>query len=68
MVARRDGDRWFLGGSFSGPARTVRLPLDLGPGRWLVEIERDGADGLVSERHVVRGGDELVLAIVDEGG
>lgn len=44
VFARRDADRWFLGGISAGPARTMTAPLDfLGNGRWLVEIVRDGA-------------------------
>ncbi|GHJ54320.1 hypothetical protein Nm8I071_36270 [Nonomuraea sp. TT08I-71] len=40
VVARRSGDRWFVGGIATGPARTVEVPLDrLGGGpfdAWIV--------------------------------
>jgi hypothetical protein len=44
VVARREGDRWFLGAISVGPARTMTAPLSfLGGGRWLVELVRDGS-------------------------
>ncbi|MFF7758290.1 glycoside hydrolase family 97 protein [Streptomyces griseorubiginosus] len=68
VLARRSGDRWFLGGLYAGAARTARVPLALGPGRWLVETIRDGADGLVQDRRVLRGGDTLTVDVVANGG
>lgn len=68
VLARRSGDRWFVGGVYAGAARTARVPLSLGPGRWLVETVRDGADGLVRDRQVLRGGDTLVVEVVGNGG
>lgn len=68
VLARRSGDRWFLGGVYAGAARTARVPLSLGPGRWLVETIRDGADGLVQDRRVLRGGDTLAVDVVANGG
>lgn len=65
VFARRSADRWFLGGGFSGAARTVSVPLDLGPGRWLVEIIRDG---LVREQRVLDHGQNLTVDIVKDGG
>ncbi|WP_307543159.1 glycoside hydrolase family 97 catalytic domain-containing protein [Streptomyces sp. V3I8] len=57
-VARRDGDRWFVGDvtAADGPA-TRRVPLDFlgsgnGSGRWRVEVLRDGPDGLVRDSRV----------------
>ncbi|TDV54839.1 glycoside hydrolase family 97 catalytic domain-containing protein [Actinophytocola oryzae] len=42
VLARRSGDRWFLGAISAGPARTMTAPLSfLGAGRWLVEVVRD---------------------------
>ncbi|MGX1479707.1 UNVERIFIED_CONTAM: alpha-glucosidase [Streptomyces canus] len=68
VLARRSGERWFLGGVFAGAARTAAVPLALGPGRWLVETIRDGADGLVQDRQVLRGGDTLSVDVVANGG
>ncbi|KKD06370.1 glycoside hydrolase family 97 protein [Streptomyces sp. WM6386] len=68
VIARRDGDRWFLGGVYAGTARTAEVPLAIGAGRWLVETVRDGADGLVQDRQVLRGGDTLDIDVTDNGG
>ncbi|MFF4275200.1 glycoside hydrolase family 97 catalytic domain-containing protein [Streptomyces sp. NPDC001536] len=68
VLARRDGDRWFLGGVYAGTARTAEVPLAIGAGRWLVETVRDGADGLVKDRRVLRGGDTLTIDVTDNGG
>ncbi|MEU0206269.1 glycoside hydrolase family 97 protein [Streptomyces canus] len=68
VLARRSGERWFLGGVYAGAARTAAVPLSLGPGRWLVETIRDGADGLVQDRQVLRGGDTLSVDVVANGG
>ncbi|WP_206307116.1 glycoside hydrolase family 97 protein [Streptomyces sp. F001] len=68
VLARRGGDRWFLGGVYAGTARTAEVPLTIGSGRWLVETIRDGADGLVQDRQVLRGGDSLSVDVVDNGG
>ncbi|WP_406396421.1 glycoside hydrolase family 97 protein [Streptomyces sp. NBC_00882] len=68
VLARRSGERWFLGGLYAGAARTAAVPLPLGPGRWLVETIQDGADGLVQDRQVLRGGDTLSVDVVANGG
>jgi alpha-glucosidase len=68
VFARRSGDRWFIGGGFSGPARTASVPLRIGPGRWLVDLVRDGTGGLVREQHVMRGGETLTVDVAAEGG
>ncbi|MFF7468818.1 glycoside hydrolase family 97 catalytic domain-containing protein [Streptomyces sp. NPDC008092] len=68
VLARRSGNRWFLGGVYAGAARTATVPLAIGRGRWLVETIRDGADGLVQDRQVVSGGDELSVDVVANGG
>lgn len=68
VLARRSGDRWFLGGVYAGAARTAQVPLSLGPGRWLVETIRDGDGGLVQDRRVLRGGDTLTVDVVANGG
>lgn len=68
VLARRSGDRWFLGGVYAGAARTAEVPLSLSPGRWLVETIQDGADGLVQDRQVLRGGDTFTVDITTNGG
>ncbi|MFH9551710.1 glycoside hydrolase family 97 catalytic domain-containing protein [Streptomyces sp. NPDC017435] len=68
VLARRSGDRWFIGGVYAGAARTAEVPLSVGPGRWLVETIGDGADGLVQDRRVLRGGDTLTVDVVANGG
>ncbi|HEX8867928.1 MAG TPA: glycoside hydrolase family 97 catalytic domain-containing protein [Lentzea sp.] len=68
VFARRSGDRWFLGGGYSGAARTVQVPFSLPSGRWRVEITRDGPAGLVREVRSVRAGDVLTLDVAANGG
>jgi hypothetical protein len=68
VFARRSGDRWFVGGGYSGAARTVSVPFDLPAGRWRVEITRDGPAGLVREVRNVRAGDALTLDVAANGG
>src|SRR5206468_2445544 len=68
VIARRGGDRWFVGAGFAGPARTATVPLAIGPGRWLVEVVRDGPAGLVREPRVLRGGDPLTVDVGTDGG
>ncbi|SEP38476.1 NPCBM-associated, NEW3 domain of alpha-galactosidase [Amycolatopsis saalfeldensis] len=42
VLARRNGDRWFVGGLLAGPGATMTTPLGfLGRGRWLVETTSD---------------------------
>ncbi|MEV1168240.1 glycoside hydrolase family 97 catalytic domain-containing protein [Nonomuraea sp. NPDC049784] len=67
VMARRSGDRWFIGAGVSGAARTFQVPTSFLPGRWLVEVTRDGVDGLVREAHVVQGGTLAVEARADGG-
>ncbi|WP_150135520.1 glycoside hydrolase family 97 protein [Streptomyces hyaluromycini] len=68
VLARRSGDRWFLGGVYAGAAHAATVPLTFGRGRWLVETVRDGADGLVQDRQVLSGGDRLSVDVVANGG
>lgn len=65
VLARRSGDRWFIGGGFSGEARTVDVPLGISQGRWLVDIVRDG---LVREQRVLSSGEKLTLDVLKDGG
>ncbi|MFJ5984903.1 glycoside hydrolase family 97 catalytic domain-containing protein [Lentzea sp. NPDC092896] len=65
VIARRSGDRWFVGGAVAGEARVLDLPA-LGGGRWLVEVVRDGAAGLVKETHVTS--EKLTVPVARDGG
>lgn len=67
VLARRSGDRWFVGASTAGAARTLDVPLEFLPGRWLVEVIGDGPAGLVRERHVVTH-DTLRVPVAADGG
>jgi alpha-glucosidase len=67
VVARRNADRWFLGGGVSGAARTLEVPLGFLHGRWLVDLITDGAGGLVRTRHLVTH-DTIEVPVVAEGG
>lgn len=72
VVARRSGDRWFLGAISSGPARTMTAPLSfLGGGRWLVEVVRDGAEprgDVVRSAAVRTSRDTLTVDVPADGG
>lgn len=65
VFARRSGDRWFIGGGFSGAARTVNVPLKIQPGLWLVDMVKDG---LVREQRVMWSGTKLSVDVMKDGG
>jgi hypothetical protein len=69
VVARRHGDRWYVGGISAVAAHTFTTGLDfLGPGRWLAETLRDGDHGLERESHLVRRADALAVPEQTNGG
>ncbi|MEQ7125389.1 glycoside hydrolase family 97 C-terminal domain-containing protein [Actinopolymorpha sp. B11F2] len=68
VMARRSGARWFLGAGVSGPGRTLAVPLDLPPGRWHVDVIRDGEAGLVREQQVVDAGSTFTVDVAADGG
>ncbi|MGW1655897.1 glycoside hydrolase family 97 catalytic domain-containing protein [Streptomyces atratus] len=68
VLARRNGSRWFIGGTYAGTAHTAEVPLRIEAGRWLVETVTDGPAGLVRTARVVRGGDALSVDVVADGG
>lgn len=46
VIARRNGDAWYLGGMTAGEARELELPLDfLGPGSYEAGLHLDDASG-----------------------
>ncbi len=71
-VARRAGDRWFVGAIATGDARTARTPLGfLGAGQWLVETVRDASAArgdVVRDRQVLRSSDALSVSLQRNGG
>lgn len=67
VMARRHGDRWFLGGGVAGDSRTVDVPLRFLKGRWLLEIVHDGPTGLVRDTQVVNGG-TIQVNVPNNGG
>ncbi|WP_428956665.1 glycoside hydrolase family 97 catalytic domain-containing protein [Streptomyces sp. cg35] len=68
-IARRDGDRWFLGNVTAGEAHTEKVPLRfLEHGTYTIDVVRDGPDGLVRESHKVTAGDTLKVDVPANGG
>ncbi|HEX6340550.1 glycoside hydrolase family 97 catalytic domain-containing protein [Umezawaea sp.] len=73
VVARRAGDRWFVGAISTGDARTVAAPLSfLGGGDWLVEVVRDDAStsrgDVLRSSQVLRSTSTLSVAVPRNGG
>ncbi|WP_374007519.1 glycoside hydrolase family 97 catalytic domain-containing protein [Leifsonia sp. LS-T14] len=71
VIARRSGDRWFIGCIAAGPARSIEVPLDrIGPGpfdAWIVGDAGNGADGGLSGTRVSAEG-SLTVPIQPDGG
>ena len=69
VIARRSGDRWFVGGFRSGGATTTSYPTTfLGSGTWHAEITTDGSNGLSRTSKVIKAGDTLSVPVVANGG
>ncbi|WP_410812553.1 glycoside hydrolase family 97 catalytic domain-containing protein [Micromonospora sp. 067-2] len=67
-IARRNGDRWFVGAVLPGSARTVPVPTTFLPaGRWLVEVIIDGTTLTRTTRTIERG-ETLSVPILANGG
>jgi alpha-glucosidase len=69
-VARRNGERWFLGGLSAVPAKTFQTPLYfVGGGQFLAETLRDGpAGGFRRETQVVNAGTTFSVPVATNGG
>src|SRR5207244_4420501 len=69
-LARRSGDRWFVGGISAVAARTFSTPLSfLGSGQYLAETVRDDPAGrLVRETKVVTAADTFSVPVNTRGG
>ncbi|MFF1877148.1 glycoside hydrolase family 97 catalytic domain-containing protein [Leifsonia sp. NPDC058230] len=68
VLARRSGDRWFIGGIAAGPARDLQVPLSrLGGSGWQSWIVNDaeGADGLADALSLV---DDVLTVHLDQDG
>jgi hypothetical protein len=73
VMARRNGDRWFVGAISVGDARTVSAPLSfLGAGDWLVEVVRDDTatarGDVLRSSQVLRSTSTLSVAVPRNGG
>lgn len=67
VLARRHGDRWFIGGIATGAARTITVPLDrLGIGAADAWIVTDAATDLAEQ--TLSGVTELTVTLADDGG
>lgn len=71
VVARRSGDRWFVGAVAAGDPRTLRASLGfLGGGQWLVEVVRDGEGrgDVRRDARIARSSAALEVAVPRNGG
>ncbi|WP_335982831.1 glycoside hydrolase family 97 catalytic domain-containing protein [Streptomyces sp. CA2R106] len=69
VIARRNGDRWFVGGILAGASDTMKAPLGfLGKGSWLVETVGDSDGQLVRTVRTVTAQDTLTVPAAANGG
>ena len=75
LVARRHGDRWWLGGLTNWESRELTVPLGfLGGGQWEVELFTDGPNAdragqdYVRETRQVSASDTLMVGLAPGGG
>ncbi|MEU4769813.1 glycoside hydrolase family 97 catalytic domain-containing protein [Actinosynnema sp. NPDC023794] len=71
VVARRSGDRWFVGAVAAGDPRALRASLGfLGGGQWLVEVVRDGEGrgDVRRDARIARSSAALEVAVPRNGG
>jgi alpha-glucosidase len=75
VIARRNGNRWFLGALTDRTARDLSLKLDfLGDGSWKLKLWEDAPDSdpevehLVTKERFVRPADMLNLHLARAGG
>ncbi|MFI5936592.1 glycoside hydrolase family 97 catalytic domain-containing protein [Actinoplanes sp. NPDC051494] len=67
VIARRHGDRWYIGGISALPAHTVTFTSPAA-GRYLAETLGDGDHGLVRSSRIVRPGDTVDVPVAANGG
>lgn len=69
VIARRSGDRWFVGGILAGASDTMKAPLAfLGKGAWLVETIGDNGGQLRRTVRTVTAKDTLTVPATANGG
>jgi alpha-glucosidase len=75
VIARRSGNRWFLGALTDHNARDISVKLDfLKAGSWKLTQWKDAPDSgtrgehLVTEQRVIQAGDALSLHLAPAGG
>ena len=75
VIARRNGNRWFLGALTDRNARDLPVKLDfLGPGSWRLKLWKDAPDSgaagehLATEQRTVTAADVLTLPLARAGG
>jgi alpha-glucosidase len=73
VMARRHGDKWYVGGLTGQAARTVTISLDfLGEGDWKVELFKDGINATRHAEDYVRTesptGQSLTVEMAPGGG
>jgi hypothetical protein len=69
VIARRSGDRWFVGGILAGSADTMEAPLGfLGKGKWLVETIGDNNGQLQRTVRTATAKDTLAVPGAANGG
>jgi alpha-glucosidase len=74
-MARRKGDRWYLGAMTNSEARTLSIDLDfLGEGKWEIHYFKDAKDADVHAEKLemgtskVTGSDDLIINMAPGGG
>jgi hypothetical protein len=69
VIARRSGDRWFVGGILAGTSDTMKAPLGfLGKGKWLVETIADNGGQLRRTVSTLTAKDSLAVPAAADGG
>jgi alpha-glucosidase len=75
VIARRNGDTWYIGAITDESARTLKLSTDfLGGGEWTLQEWTDPADAddypnrLETTERTLRTGEKLVISMAAEGG
>ncbi len=75
IIARRNGDRWYLGGMTNWTNRVLSIPLSfLGSGKYMAEIYSDGKDAaknpisVQAAMKVVNSSDQLEISMAPGGG